>query len=116
MTDTRVCGSNGRGVDCDGDLTATRCIFEESGYCGLWIGSDFPTEAAAELVDCVIRKNNGSGVAVNWGKLLMRGGTIRENGWHGVHVYHGGARSPLQRLQRTSYRPSARTIQSTTGA
>ena len=70
------------GVMSWGYVKLTRCTVENNPLRGVYIYEDL---ASAELVDCVIRKI-GDGVVSVGSKVVLRGGTIRENKRHDVSV------------------------------
>jgi len=78
MEDCRVFG---RGLECLGDVTATRCTFEDNSSSGVWVEH---TNGSANPTECLILIN-GFGVWVTrGGKAMLRGGTISGNKRHGV--------------------------------
>ena len=96
MVDTRVSGCvkdeavNGDGLVCRGKMQLTRCTVEENGGTGI-VAQGALDEATAELVDCVIRKNEDDGVvAGSRAKVTLRGGTVSGNGNDGVAASVGG--------------------------
>ena len=109
MEDSRVFGSY-YGLTCFGKLQATRCTFEENRGNGLEILLD----GQVELVDCVIRKNEGSGISADGEDVtvLLRGGTITENTRSGVIAGFGAKVTVaeedglLQTVCKGNYKPS----------
>jgi len=88
IEDSRVFGVRGFGMNCSGEVKATRCTFEDNGFSGTLVSGK---QASAELVDCVIRKNGWEGLLMNGGKAMLRGGTISENSLNaGVYAGSGG--------------------------
>ena len=83
MEDSRVFGSGGHGVSCLGDKLL-RCMFEDNAHNGV---SCSVGHSVAELVDCVICKDGLLGLT-SQGKIVLRGGTISENG-NGVSAGNG---------------------------
>jgi len=79
------------------DLKATYCTAEDSGSSGVELRGE---QASAELVDCVIRKNEDQGVRVYGGKLMLRGGKISEN--IGISSARSLARSSGSRRRRST--------------
>ena len=73
MQDSRVFSGGDDGVQCYGNVKATRCTIEENIYDGVYVTGQ---DSSVELVDCVIRKNGDDGVFVTEGKAILRGGTI----------------------------------------
>jgi len=67
---------SGNGVQCRGDVKATRCTFKDNSGSGVIVTG---ARASGELVDCVIRKNENHGVFVQLNrKAVLRGGTVSE--------------------------------------
>jgi len=78
---------------CNGNMTVTRCTIEDTSAIGVFVGGGV---GSSELVDCVIRRNNGVGLvsfqtntnATNM--VTLRGGMISEdNKGDGVLSHHG---------------------------
>ena len=86
MEDTRVFGTNGHGVWCEGGVKMTRCTVEGNSHSGVYVHGE---HNAAELVDCEIRKNRANGMFVSADKATLRGGVISENKGGGVIVWGG---------------------------
>ena len=83
------CYASGRGFGlvCYGDVTATRCTFENNAEGGVHVP---PAQASAKLVACVTRKNGDDGLYVRQGKVMLRGCTISDNKANGVAARGGG--------------------------
>ena len=58
MEDSRIFGC-GAGVECRGDVKATRCTIEDNRGDGVYVEGE---QSSGELKDCVIRKNGSDGV------------------------------------------------------
>ena len=80
VEDSRVYGSSSTGLQCCGDVKATRCTFEDSTH---WRGDQRRSLRAGGLA---ISKNGAISVLVSQCKLTLKGGTISENKDCGVYA------------------------------
>ena len=98
MVDSRVFGCGGSGVGCAGKMKATRCTFEENDGFGVYVDGE---KASAELVDCVIHKNDDGLVACYGAKVALRGGTVSGNKGGGVVASDKGSKVTVSKEQPT---------------
>ena len=100
MEDCRIFGSGNqrsgisdRGVLCDGQLEATRCIFEGCDNTGVYVRGAVGTTVCGlgNFIECVMRNNAQDGLQTyNNATVNLMGGTFSGNARHGVNADEGG--------------------------